>query len=87
LPSIVSVSKKLSRELLTLDIDEGIRIESTKNRKKRMYINKRTSGCFVLEIAYPNSSDMTEIRFCSDIKYIHKLIENIFGNEYSVTVY
>lgn len=87
MPSIVSVSKKLSRELLTLDIDEGIRIESTKNRKKRMYINKRTSGCFVLEITYPDSTDMTEIRFCSDIKYIHKLIENIFGNEYSVTVY
>lgn len=52
-----------------------------------MYINKRTSGCFVLEITYPDSSDMTEIRFCSDIKYIHKLIENIFGNEYSVTIY
>ncbi len=86
--SIVSVSKQLSHKLLTLDIDEGIRIESTKNRKKKkMYINKRTSGCFVLEITYPDSTDMTEIRFCSDIKYIHKLIENIFGNEYSVTIY
>jgi hypothetical protein len=87
LSSIVSVSKQLSHKLLTLDIDEGIRIESTKNRKKKMYINKRTSGCFVLEITYPDSTDMTEIRFCSDIKYIHKLIENIFGNEYSVTIY
>ena len=87
--SIVSISKKLSHKLLTLDIDEGIRIESTKNRKKkkRMYINKRTSGCFVLEITNPDSTDMTEIRFCSDIKYIHKLIENIFGKEYSVTIY
>jgi plasmid rolling circle replication initiator protein Rep len=89
LSSIVSLSKQLSHKLLTLDIDEGIRIESTKNRKKKkkMYINKRTSGCFVLEITYSDSTDMTEIRFCSDIKYIHKLIENIFGNEYSVTIY
>jgi len=87
LSSIVSVSKKLSHKLLTLDIDEGIRIESTKNRKKKMYINKRTSACFVLEITYSDSTDMTEIRFCSDIKYIHKLIDNIFGKEYSVTIY
>jgi hypothetical protein len=89
LSSIVSISKQLSHKLLTLDIDEGIRIESTKNRKKKkkMYINKRTSGCFVLEITYPDSTDMTEIRFCSNIKHIHKLIENIFGNEYSVTIY
>ena len=86
--SIVSISKQLSHKLLTLDIDEGIRIESTKKRKKnKMYINKRTSGCFVLEITYSDSTDMTEIRFCSNIKYIHKLIENIFGNEYSVTIY
>jgi len=52
-----------------------------------MYINKRTSACFVLEITYSDSTDMTEIRFCSDIKYIHKLIDNIFGKEYSVTIY
>jgi hypothetical protein len=86
LPSIVSVSKKLSHELLNLDIDEGIRIESIKNRKK-LYINKRTSGCFVLEIINSDSTDMTEIRFCSNVKYIHKLIDSIFGKEYSVTIY
>jgi hypothetical protein len=83
----VSVSKKLSHKLLTLDIDEGIRIESIKNRKKKMYINKRTSGCFVLEIINSDSTDMTEIRFCNNVKYIHKLIDSIFGKEYSVTIY
>lgn len=83
----MSVSKKLSHKLLTLDIDEGIRIESIKNRKKKMYINKRTSGCFVLEIINSDSTDMTEIRFCSNVKYIHKLIDSIFGKEYSVTIY
>jgi hypothetical protein len=80
-----SLSKKLSHELSNLDIDEGVRIESTKNRKK-MYINKRTSGFFVLEIC----SDLTkisEIRFYGDIKHIHKLIDNIFGRDYSVTIY
>jgi hypothetical protein len=81
----ISVSKKLSHELSNLDIDEGIRIESTKNRKK-MYINKRTSGFFVLEIC-SDLTNMSEIRFYRDIKHIHRLIDDIFGREYSVTIY
>lgn len=84
--SIVMVSKKLSHELLNLDIDEGVRIESTKNTKKKMFINKRTSGFFVLEIC-SDLTDMSEIRFYRDIKHIHKLIDDIFGREYSVTIY
>jgi hypothetical protein len=85
--SIVMVSKKLSHELLNLDIDEGVRIESTKNTKnKKMYINKRTSGFFVVEI-YSDLTDMSEIKFYRDIKHIHKLIDDIFGREYSVTIY
>ena len=84
--SIVPISKKLSQKLLNLDIDEGVRIESIKTRKK-MYINKRTSGCFVLEIINKDSPDMSEIRFCSNIIDIHNLIDNIFGKEYSVTIY
>jgi len=82
------VSKKLSHELLNLDIDEGVRIESTKNtkKKKKMYINKRTSGFFVLEI-YSDLTEMSEIKFYRDIKHIHKLIDDIFGREYSVTIY
>ncbi len=86
MPSIVSVSKKLSHELLNLDIDEGVRIESTKNTKKKMYINKRTSGFFVLEIC-SDLTNMSEIRFYRDIKHIHRLIDDIFGREYSVTIY
>jgi hypothetical protein len=80
------VSKKLSHELLNLDIDEGVRIESTKNKKTKMFINKRTSGFFVLEIC-SDLTDMSEIRFYRDIKHIHKLIDDIFGREYSVTIY
>jgi hypothetical protein len=84
LPS-TSVSKKLSHELSNLDIDEGVRIESTKNGKN-MYINKRTSGFFVLEIC-SDLNNTSEIRFYRDIKHIHKLINDIFGREYSVTIY
>jgi hypothetical protein len=51
-----------------------------------MYINKRTSGFFVVEI-YSDLTDMSEIKFYRDIKLIHKLIDDIFGREYSVTIY
>lgn len=84
---MLSLSKKLSHELSNLDIDEGVRIESTKIKNRKVYINKRPSGCFVAELAYSNPINMTEIRFYVDVKQIHKLIDNIFGKEYSVTIY
>ena len=73
---MLSLSKKLSHELSNLDIDEGVRIESTKIKNRRC-INKRPSGCFVAELVYSNPINMTEIRFYVDVKQIHKLIDNI----------
>lgn len=87
MPTMLSLSKKLSHELSNLDIDEGVRIESTKNNNRKVYINKRPSGCFVAESVYSDPINMTEIRFYLDIKHIRKLIDNIFGKEYSVTIY
>ncbi|MDW0127179.1 MAG: hypothetical protein WA390_00790 [Nitrososphaeraceae archaeon] len=87
MPTMLSLSKKLSHELSNLDIDEGVRIESTKIKNRKMYINKRPSGCFVAELVYSNPINMTEIRFYVDVKQIHKLIDNIFGKQYSVTIY
>lgn len=84
---MLSLSKKLLHELSNLDIDEGVRIESTKIKNRKIYINKRPSGCFVAELVYSNPTNMTEIRFFLDIKHISKLIDNIFGKEYSVTIY
>jgi hypothetical protein len=80
-------SKKLSHELLNLDIDEVLRIESIKSGKKiKMYLNKRTSSCYVAEIC-SYLTDESEIIFYTNIKRVHKLIDKIFGKEYSVTVY
>ena len=87
MPSTVFLSKKLSQELLNLDIDEGIRIESNKNIKCKVYINKRTSGYFVLELEHTNSTKINEFKFYRDIKSIHRLIDKIFGKKYSITIY
>lgn len=87
MPTKLSFSKKLSYELSNLDIDEGVRIESTKIKNRKLYINKRPSGCFVAELVYSNPMNMTEIRFYVDIRHISKLIDKIFGKEYCVTIY
>lgn len=84
---MLSLSKKLSHELSNLDIDEGVRIESTKIKNRKMYINKRPSGCFVAELVYSNPVNMSEISFYVDTTHISKLINRIFGKEYSVTIY
>jgi hypothetical protein len=87
MPSTAFLSKKLLQELLNLDIDEGIRIESNKNIKCIMYINKRTPGYFVLELEHTNSTKIKEFKFYRDIKPIHRLIDKIFGKQYSITIY
>lgn len=84
---MLSLSKKLSHELSNLDIDEGVRIESTKIKNRKLFINKRPSGCFVAELVYSNPINRTEISFFVDIRHISKLIDKIFGKEYSVTIY
>jgi hypothetical protein len=84
---MLPLSKKLSQELSNLDIDEGVRIESTKIKNRKLYINKRPSGCFVAELVYSNPINMTEISFLVDIRRISKLIDKIFGKKYSVTIY
>lgn len=87
MPTMLSLSKKLSHELSNLDIDEGARIESTKIKNRKVYINRRPSGCFVAELVYSNHINMTEITFYVDTRHISKLIDKIFGKEYSVTIY
>ena len=87
MPSTLFLSKKLSQELMNLDIDEGIRIESNMNTEYIMYINKRTSGYFVLEIEDTNSANINEFRFYRDIRPIQRLIDRIFGKQYSITIY
>lgn len=65
---------------MNLDIDEGIRIESNMNTECIMYINKRTSGYFVLEIEDKNSTNINEFRFYRDIRPIQRLIDRILEN-------
>ena len=59
-------TRNLTRKLLSLDIDEGLRIESSV-RGIRLFINKSASGTFVLQLC--NNKDDKENRNCSVWSY------------------
>lgn len=81
-------TKDLVRKLLSLDIDEGLRIEN-KTHNIRLFINKNASGLFVLQLC--NHKDDKEnnnnfFYFDSDEEVI-KFIKNKFERNFSIWSY
>ena len=81
-------TKDLIRKLLSLDIDEGLRIEN-KTHNIRIFINKNASGLFVLQLC--NHKDDKEnnnnfFYFDSDEEVI-KFIKNKFERNFSIWSY
>lgn len=81
-------TKDLIRKLLSLDIDEGLRIEN-KTHNIRLFINKNASGLFVLQLC--NHKDDKEnnnnfFYFDSDEEVI-KFIKNKFERNFSIWSY
>ncbi|AIC17105.1 hypothetical protein [Nitrososphaera viennensis] len=70
----------LEKALSSLDIDEGVRIESG-GKKKKMFVNRSTSGIFVVQIG--------EEEFCylDSAAQVVKLADKIFGKKYSAYAY
>jgi hypothetical protein len=59
-------AKRLAKKLQTLDIDEGLRIEETSVRVKKIFVNKNASGIFVVQLAV---NDKCHNGGNDDIKY------------------
>lgn len=81
-------ARDLIRKLLSLDIDEGLRIEN-KTHNIRLFINKNASGLFVLQLC--NHKDDKEnnnnfFYFDSDEEVI-KFIKNKFERNFSIWSY
>jgi hypothetical protein len=81
-------TKDLIRKLLSLDIDEGLRIEN-KTHNIGLFINKNASGLFVLQLC--NHKDDKEnnnnfFYFDSDEEVI-KFIKNKFERNFSIWSY
>ena len=86
-------SKQLAKKLLTLDIDEGIRIESSIQLKKRIFINKSASDVFVVQLVVNsnnnNSSDYNnnDVRYFDFAEEVIEFVNSHFQNRYTILEY
>ena len=86
-------SKQLAKKLLTLDIDEGIRIESSIQLKKRIFINKSASDVFVVQLVVnsnnSNSSDYNnnDVRYFDSAEEVIEFVNSHFQNRYTILEY
>jgi hypothetical protein len=82
-------TRNLTSTLLSLDTDEGLRIESSV-RGIRLFINRSASGTFVLQFC--NKKDDKENRnnnfvYFNSVEEVVKLIKMKFGRNFSVWSY
>jgi hypothetical protein len=85
-------SNQLAKKLLTLDIDEGIRIESSIQRK-RIFVNKNASDVFVVQLVVDsnnkNSSDYdnNDVRYFDSTDEVIEFVNSHFQNRYTIVEY
>jgi hypothetical protein len=76
-------------KIKTLDSDEGIKIDS--GRGTKIFLNRRPSGSYVVEIVGEKNSNTEHqsenIRFIQNIEEIIALVEEILGKSFSVIEY
>ena len=83
-------SKQLAKKLLTLDIDEGIRIESSIQRK-RIFVNKNASDVFVVQLVVSNNNfsdyNNNDVRYFDSTEEVIEFVNLHFQNRYTILQY
>lgn len=77
-------SNQLAKKLLTLDIDEGIRIESSIQRK-RIFVNKNASDVFVVQLVVDSNNN--DVRYCDSTDEVIEFVKSHFQNRYTIVEY
>jgi hypothetical protein len=67
----------LEKVLSSLDLDEGVRIESV---GKKMFVNKSASGVFVVQVE-------DEFYYLDSALQVAKLVDKVFGKKYEAYAY
>ena len=85
-----SKEKELAKELISLDLDEGIRIEHQSQRKK-LFINRNVCGSFVLEFVPETKKhqnpEFNNIQYFSSEAEVLHFIKSRFNKNFSVSIY
>jgi hypothetical protein len=79
-------SKELANKLLTLDIDEGIRIESSTQQK--IFINRNALGIFVVQLTTNNkANDDNNIRYFGFVNEVVQFVKSSFKKHFLIVEY
>jgi hypothetical protein len=79
---------ELYEKLLTLDVDEGLRIQSSLKREQ-IFINRNASGLFVVQLS-PGSKRVNaddNIHYFDSAKKVVTFVKSIFKETFSIFEY
>jgi hypothetical protein len=83
-------ARDLLRELFSLDIDEGLRIESS-SKGTRLFINKTASATFVLQLCNSKAKKLdrnnNNFIYFDSAEDVIKFIKTKFGRNFSIWLY
>ena len=81
--------KELAKKLVSLDLDEGIRIEQ-QSRRKKLFINRNACGNFVLEFVSEEknqNSEINNIEYFSSEAEVLEFVKSKFNKNFSISIY
>lgn len=84
-----SKEKELAKQLISLDLDEGIRIEQQPQRKK-LFINRNACGNFVLQFVDKEknqNSEINNIHYFSSEGDVLEFVKDRFNKNFSISLY
>ena len=85
----LSRQKELAEKLISLDIDEGIRIEQQSQRKK-LFINRNACGNFVTQFVNKEkdeNSEINNIQYFSSEAEVLEFVKSRFNKNFSISLY
>jgi hypothetical protein len=90
----LSKEKELTKKLVSLDLDEGIRIEQ-QSRRKKLFINRNACGNFVLEFVSEGkeegkknqNSEINNIQYFSSEAEVLEFVKSKFNKNFSISIY
>ena len=81
--------KELAKQLISLDLDEGIRIEQ-KSQGKKLFINRNACGYFVVQFidnSKDQNSESNNIQYFTSDAEVLEFVKTKFDKNFSASLY
>jgi hypothetical protein len=80
-------ARPLAKKLQTMDIDEGVRIEESSIRGKKIFINKNASGRFVVQVVVKSHYNNNDIKYFDSAEQVVEFVSLQFDSRFAVVEY